>query len=252
MYILKYDYFSENAMRIISKFKDYYDTAMCHTFCDDSETIYVRKEEEISTLKKTIFPPPITTYFRYLSSFNQIPPIESTVTLIVFCGKLYYCIQVHQTANFYNNPNYSYYYYNITSDIEDRIIEFYNLTNKQKITASKYIKLVFKSIKDHSNEIKLTESIINEISIAHKSPYFKFDLSKNIRNTNRYIFVNFNKLSDYAFYKVFNANLAYQEIEMYFNSILVNIENPPQITDNKVLTVAKGFDLKTSFRHPIK
>lgn len=252
MYILKYDYFSENAMRIISKFKDYYDTAMCHTFCNDSEAVYVRKENEIATLKKEFIPCSINTYFRYLSSFNQIPPIEINVTLIVFCGKIYHCIRAHQIINYYNNPNYSYYYYNITSDIEERIIEFYDLSKKQKSTASKYIKLIFKSIKDQLNEIKLTESIINELSIIHRSPYFKFDLSNNIRSSDRHMIINFNKLADYAFYKVFDANRTYQEIEMYFNSVLVNTENPPQITDNKVLTVAKGFDLKTSFRHPIK
>jgi hypothetical protein len=39
---------------------------------------------------------------------------------------------------------------------------------------------------------------------------------------------------------------------MFLNSVLVQREEAPQITDNTVLLEAKGFDKKTSFRHPIK
>jgi hypothetical protein len=55
-------------------------------------------------------------------------------------------------------------------------------------------------------------------------------------------------LKPFDFQCVLGPEMAFQEIALYIGNFLTKRDNPLQITDNKVLCAAKGFDVKTSFR----
>ena len=57
-------------------------------------------------------------------------------------------------------------------------------------------------------------------------------------------------LFEIGFAKIKDPYTTFQSIEMFFNSVLINNSDKdiPQITDNKVICEAKGFDSKMSFR----
>jgi hypothetical protein len=57
-------------------------------------------------------------------------------------------------------------------------------------------------------------------------------------------------LKPFDFQCVLSPELCFQEIAHYIGNFLTKIDNPLQITDNKILCAAKGFDIKTSFRKP--
>lgn len=59
-------------------------------------------------------------------------------------------------------------------------------------------------------------------------------------------------LKDLEFYRMYDSYSAFQKISQYISGVLGNTEKPLiQISDKDQL-VAKGFDKKTSFRHPVK
>ena len=229
-------------MRIISKFKDYYDNAICYSYCDHSN-IYVRNEQEYIDNTLNI------TALKYYPFFNHS---ILTFNILGFCGKFYLIID-------YNGV----YYININD-----LIDNFKPTNislyKKYLESVTYENPGYKKVQVKDKLVRLPEKILNQflevnsntllqnLFIKYGIPYFLIKLTDIYGVKNPKLITNFNSLKTLKFYKVFNANQTYQELEMFFNSVLVRSESPAQILDSKVLITAKGFDVKTSFRHPIK
>jgi hypothetical protein len=236
-------------MKIISNFVDYYDYAACPTYCNDSEIVFMRNpisiENETHSNKFCFHLNP--TYFR----FTKYDYDMFSMKLIGFCGKLY--------IRYYLNPDYRKFdklshkdqlnwgWYDLNTLIEESCKYF---------SSKKYIKDAIsheaKTIgyyKREINEIQniITSDMLNKISLKYNTPYFM--IYPKIYSENYNLSLNFNSLKHIKFFRLLDPYQTYQEIEMYFNSILIVPDNHLQITDNKVILEAKGFDFKQSFRH---
>lgn len=237
-------------MRIISSFIDYYDHATCPTYCNDSEIVFIRTpidltEKETHNNKFLFRLNP--TYFRFANYNYDI----FSMKLIGFCGKLY--------IRYYLNPDYKIFdklsleeqfnwgWYDLNTLVEESCKYF---------SSKKYIKDAIshetKTIEYYKREVNeiqniITSDMLNKISLKHNTPYFMIIPDRYSKTYS--LSLSFNSLKNIKFFKVLDPYQAYQEIEMYFNSILIIPDNHLQITDNKVILEAKGFDNKQSFRH---
>ena len=240
-------------MQIISPYKDYYDNAVCNLYCtgeNKSQVKYIRKQKEIdyNTPREMLYAMqdhPLSG-IGLLRGKDDIAYYE--IQPIGFCGKIYYPVKIRNQ-----------YYYNLdtifddyiktlkTKEEQDRTIK--KLKEIPRSHTTSYNILIQKNINYYINKLKQFESIWLNYFVEFKTPIFTFQ--NKVVNCNYNIIINpiLNKLQ---FYKQFSATETYQEIELFFNSVLTNQENPPQITDSIILLEAKGFDKKTSFRHPTK
>lgn len=239
-------------MRIISNFHDYYDSAIPYDV--DSDTYYIRNSNKKCETGINEFKFDKFGYYARLGDLFSEYSINSKILieLIGFCGKIYYKFYTNRLnldlMSEYEKLHWAWY------DIETIIPEIINYTSsktlkKQIIKEEKRIIKGLESFKTETNAV-LNSDFINKLSIKYNCPYFMFEpkyYSKEYK-----IYPNFDSLKTAKFYKVLNATQTYQEIDMYLNSVLTINKEVSQITDNKVLCEAKGFDLKTSFRHPVK
>lgn len=236
-------------MKIFSSFHDYYDTL---SFQDDQGVHYIREEINCKLYKSQ-------NKFN-VQGFNNIRLINSSfndwinIELIAFCGKLYFQFTPNIIARYMTKisgmERYAMIWYNpeliipdVINQINSKSIKTALINNEDKILKA------FKSYMSQSSDI-INEEMINTLSLKFNAPYFK--IKPDYYSSTYEIYPNFESLQNVKFYKIMDINQTYQEIDMYLNSILIINKEPFQITDNKTLIEAKGFDLKTSFRHPIK
>jgi len=213
-------------MRIISDFKDYYDSVQYWNSND--ERIWIRKniEEEEDSIPK----------HRYHSVGMM------GFGILGFCGKLYpYTIKHVQDQVGWLNNEYihipSHYIYDF----------FYDPTKDKKLRDSwEYERFV-----NTWNDLQKS-NILKDIFLKREVPMFdiRFD-SKNNNHGNperAYFKINYLPiLKDLGFYRVMDAYQTYQAIDMFFSNELVMVDNPIQIKDDIVLRDSKGFD-KWSFK----
>jgi hypothetical protein len=236
-------------MRIISNFIDYYDHTACPTYCNDSEIVFIRNptniEKETHNNKFTFRLEP--TYFKFVKYDYDM----FSMRLIGFCGKLYIRYYLNSDYKEFDklsaNEQVNWGWYDLNTLIEESCKYF---------SSKKYIKDTInhesKTIEYYKREVKeiqntITSDMLNKISLKYNTPYFMI-IPDSYSNTYS-LSLNFNSLKNIKFFKVLDSYQTYQEIEMYFNSILIVPDNHLQITDNKVILEAKGFDAKQSFRH---
>lgn len=247
-------------MKIISKYHDYYDTARCYTFCADSEAIFVREEIE----PKDAFELVEYTWSTWSRKDFDVVLFGNPYRLsddplcvfefVGFCGKIYPVAHVSVRASPFGREDK--YFYDAQSLIEfirskkkDKAFKKLNkgldskkAKKRDRYTLTECIEKSFPRMQEIANDSKILQDAFLDMGI----PYY---VCKIVRGYRDYGIYGNALLKDVEFYKVFQPMLAYQEIEMFFNSVLVGEANPPQITDNKVILEAKGFDNKVSFRH---
>jgi len=246
-------------MRIITKFKDYYDSARCFTFCEGSEAVYIRKTET----QKIDLPRNALYWYQAYSAIRKKSFPTLKFALIGFCGKIYtvYTYQI----DMYDKQYYPYdlvnphnlYFYNKRTLLKELLCnnEFKAQRKGFVKVAKRYPKslaigeeTLIKSLKELDAVIANFTPELEKWFLKYKIPVFVLQQEDNCRISDWELILN-PKLEDYKFYKQFVPTIAYQELEMFFNSVLVTKENPIQITDSLVLLQAKGFDKKISFRH---
>jgi len=256
-------------MKLISTFYDYYDSAKCFSFCEGSEAIYIRKSKEhtieLPSMHSTYYVSSNWFYNRSYRLSEFIFP-EVSFSIVGFCGKFYafYKITVPKHSKEY------YSYHREHEYAEDVNIYFYgkdtNLLTEffiDKICKKTY-HLFIKRLKKKPKKLNILND--NLITFKRKTEYYLVNITPKLeplflkyetpcflitkdKYKNHYVLKTNPTLKDIQFFKVFVPTLAYQEIEMFFNSVLVQNEEPLQITDSIVLLEAKGFDKKKSFRH---
>jgi hypothetical protein len=242
-------------MRIKSSFKDYYDSVMGLGF--DQELTYLRKIE----LSNYLFPGVacFNTLGKYESYHNH--GIDFSHITICFCGYNYTCFQVGDggfhifTSGAYKLPQGYNYFYDIDSldkyiDTQHKdVIKRYHEPPKGKWYSYKDTvranceRLLARNGSKHSDfdNIQLFGCpILVQNGPLHCEYGYKTkeDHPTTVHNA---------PLRMYEFHRVKDAYTCYQEI----NQFLSNVAHPnrpiPHVSD-KDMIVAKGFDLKTSFR----
>ena len=205
-------------MKLHADFHDYYDTAI--GYGTDSNVHYNRytKEVEIKLKSKLDFP----------HLFWDTRPL-----LLGFCGEIY--------------PMLEYVKRDSTYQIVDR---FYAYTYKEFLNKRKewqWTRSAF-GYSDKRTEIGTKQFFIDwrqqddALFLENKVPIWIYQLQSH----NQKAVLN-PKLKTYEFYRVKDANTAFQEISMYLSNILVEQKQVAAVED-KYRIEQHGFDSKTSFR----
>ncbi len=248
-------------MRIISKFKDYYDGVQA--LGQDSSLVYNRKTEEVGTPTES----EIDKFLDELANFQNVKHIRSSgedlyicKVILGFCGQLLtcYCAQ-WPTVDLLNSPVFFY-----------SREELINYLDKHKKT------LVLEDVKFRSNmSWKKKESVPwqefiptfepirhNYDGIFHllKKPIFIFPsfvfdyeiIKKNlwlnkIHWKKSRIIVDPN-LKSIGFERIQDAYQCYQSLEQYISGVLGNTEKEDDNRSDKEKVKSHGFDEKYGFR----
>ena len=233
-------------MRIISKFRDYYDIGS--SVGVDMQNVYHRVTKKIPMIGK--FPKSVPG-----SGYENNNYMAGAI--LGFCGKRYAMVSV--------SPH-------IRDVSEDRFVLFANPNNalnyvidgiRKQMT---YVnKVIIQRVVDQFNEDKKafwareaatvhsfkrfaeeTENFPdNELFHRIKAPIYLalYGCTGPCKN----LIVN-PQLKPMGFASVVDPFTAFQEVSMFMGGVLGRQENAPQITDDVVLLESKGFDKKTSFR----
>lgn len=228
-------------MRIISKFKDYYDSASSYGI--DMECVYVREE------KNTVLPQ-VQVRKANLPQFrggNQL-----VMAIIGFCGKLYPVIQHETREHIQTPPFFKVKYHNFYSieemktqlptDVLNQINNKGGIYHRQN--SGTYYSDNWLSIEDFFN------NSFNELLpyfVSEHCPTFVYrEETDNYSSYNLEITTNIS-LKNFQFFKVKEPVVAFQEIHMYLSGVLGNKEKETINVTDKVRIQQHGFD-KYSFR----
>jgi len=245
-------------MRIISKQRDYYDSAMSYGI--DRELQFIRTPTVVShhhsfrrgttwtveegTISKT-FKSAISRAFTEFSLIpTEIRGIEAYADrlLIGFCGRLYPCVMIGD--NYYYHPD------KIVSKMPDAKLNEFRITrselsevinrhdnkrywvNRNRIQSKTWDEFV----------AKMNQSNYDEMFRELNTPIFsvKSEYSRTVVTLNPILGV-------LKFQQVVDPVTTFQQIAMYLGNQLAKVNDPPSTITDEIMARKKGFD-KWSFR----
>ena len=245
-------------MRIISKFGDYYDSAL--GFGIDTTCIYVRKKEKIQVpkeLKDSIYSS--GRYNRYTTPVGNYS-YEYRSIFIGFCGKVYTALvvkKIHPKKDDIDSNWDKDVIYNIDDFVKFFTTEKHGyLFDVTKNRRYKYIEDEKIRVKEFFELHKVTDK---HIDLFHELNIPIFVIGGNILDSvellkdgskfdhnGRIMMVNY-PLKDYKFYKIFDSYTAFQEINMFVSGVLKRSEPVTTDVSEACKVSQKGFD-SWSFR----
>ena len=253
-------------MRIISKFKDYYDSAMGHgmdlsvIFKRDENVVFsnysmepIGKDSDLQPYKE--FRPALGVaeiYYKYLT-------INFAGIIILFCGEMYRCVRVKvHRADIIRSipgkdilpPDEYHHFYDIHSltkfltklGIPDEVYSDYSLLAWHHRNKNSRLDL----LKEFFDRPKVAKSYMDAIHLKRiiYASYLEDDrLHKVVTEPN---------LSEYEFVKVMPPTIAYQEIEMFLSGVLGQANAEPINISDKDRIYQHGFDKKSFRKEPTK
>ena len=229
-------------MKIISSYKDYYDSSMQYGF--DSDLLFVRETED-QFLKENKLNKEISRIANFLSRERV------DIRLLFFCGKVYPVAYIPSESI---KPIYG-TVQDYIDDVEGEMNSHYSFPKYKEWAKSEFFggdekdsysnkyRSSVKGLTAYANylsTVKVSDSLFIEMDV----PYFCVRIASNatvqiIKNPN---------LGNYSFYKYMDPFTCYQEIRMYLGNILTTFDDMPITTGgDKVIAQQKGFD-EMSFR----
>ena len=231
-------------MRIISKFKDYYDIGA--SMGVDKAQVFVRKNKvfTVSQLPEEIKSKLCTKRSNkykspeWLKTWRITPSVYAKMLLVVVAGKAYTCIKMYA-------DNTAIYCYSV-DDIKNALKHY---KAEDLITSVK--SYVFWNSNPYSSMVKTinTEhSVTVDMHIALDSPVFvvenkgtKWDCETRTYFEEEVLEVN-PILKDLEFYRVLDPYTAYQEINMFKFGVMPDNRDVPQTISDVCMRDSKGFD----------
>ena len=261
-------------MRIISKFKDYYDGVQAYGH--DQDLCYVRKEEEsdefIDEKNMETFSKILNTCPKFLTAPYKKNHWNSTGSdpspfIIGFCGKFYVGARITVTSNDWTHPTYESVYsiddvVSHINEIEDRAMRESQLTylnsnrrswmhGRGDITKRDLYERFFASdILDSDNFFFEWQTPVFVITKGkyRESGYYTSSKPRKIS----FKIIRNPCLKDYGFARVMDPYTTFQEIDMYLGGVLgVNEPDTVDISDDKMRD-KKGFDDYSFKKAPTK
>jgi hypothetical protein len=235
-------------MRIISKFKDYYDTVQAYG--QDDICVYHRVTNEFDITDKK-------TNDLVKEYFGMIPYLPYDMTegkrvLLGFCGKMYPVWKI----NYYphkHKPHKSESDWCYSSDDIEHFMKRYKSLDEnharfidpesRERSRFYYSKDFTKKKIDIACESFYNKNKLEYLFFDHKAPIFIIEEpDRQYRNKNRYYKLITNpNMRDYKFFKQKDTFSAYQEISMYISGILgLNDQDIVHISDRDMKD-QKGF-----------
>ena len=249
-------------MRIHSKFKDYYDSAL-KDFDTDPTPVYDRTQVGIVSkrlvcarhisnyhqihIKQDVIVPKVSTEKLRALGFNHQNELTTLRLIVVgFCGKLY---PAYSTFTAPHNGKKT------TADLWDRedIITKYVINHPQLGVVCKDD--FWNTFKVDCEIVDGLEQLVNcqslkSLFIKHNTPSFIYMVSlNNTFNEKKSPILYINPhLGDVKFHNVMNPYTAIQELDMFLNNDLVKDKQPKMpVGSDVIIAESKGFD-KYSFR----
>lgn len=229
-------------MRLKSPFKDYYDGLL--KMDEDSEPLFLRHTQ--------------IDYDTWPLPYHGIGPgsipcsnINPEVVSIGFCGRVFPAIRMapDQPWIFSIGAVDSY----IEQNFKKRQVEDYrNKTWRHKLTPNwcychgrnQFLEL-FRVYNNLFATSGIFDSLLIPTFLVRRMEYV--EQIKNPHRDRREVLIKNPRLSDYNLAKIIPPYQAYQEIRMWLSNVAWPNKPIPEVSD-KDMIVAKGFDLKTSFR----
>lgn len=233
-------------MKIISKFKDYYDGAA--SLSGDTDLTYkrenklgklrVHRDEIYKGYQNFSF-----NYIEYLVEDFQGDKVKKMRPFIVgFCGKLYPGIEIEDRLS----EKTSWY------DIKSLELHLKEVDHKVHSTVfkpddrmMKYLTGFFENKDNYQDAIKALTNLDEPVFVIND-----FHLERD-KNTTDYAFVKYEtnpKLKSYDFFKVFDAYITFQELYMFLGGKASPEKELIQISDKDKIQ-QHGFDPKYGFRN---
>lgn len=242
-------------MRIISKFKDYYDGAQAYGA--DPDNVYVRKTTIIEKLGE--MPEELrsatnnswktendttTTWLPILNSEHDLSYVYELKNsryvsshIVFFCGKMVPLKRVRK-PNAFGDHTFDFFY------SEEDYQEYLSCYKRKEENLRKWTRTI-RWLKDPRPKLfsEYKKDVIN-LHIELNTPCFVLSASEHGRGHRNYhpLRITINPcLKDYGFYKYIDAYSTYQELSMFTGGVLTNQEDVEPIPD-EYLKEAKGFD----------
>lgn len=237
-------------MRIISKLRDYYDSAMA--FGQDQSVVFVRNAEELDMKKiptniRELIEPRISFGNRHGKDID----VEMSPTVVVFCGKTYKaitCVKHTKDPSNYLAPSKK--EVKVLYSLED-VKDFLEANGLPFKTQPRYSWLNPKDTIAGFFE-KQTNNLIEEFCIENRYVVLTCaDMSKVIENNydSQYRLIANGYLDKLQFFRVMDSFAAYQELDMFVSGTLPQSTAMPIEISDKDRILQHGFD-KYSFRKP--
>lgn len=253
-------------MRIISDFKDYYDSASAHGV--DVTQVFERKLATIDmktrrlseeNLKKCDCRNLISGTIENIG-YRRDAVFKSSI--FFFCGKSFPFVSLSykgytKEIKGINKEEYTFW----DEDSVAHHIEKHHPDYFKNVFINKENKYSFQSKSLNKNEIgkhfhqQNVDTFLSELSHEIGSPYFSVELKKNSRpsylKSEKEVKIEITKnikLLDIDFQKVKDAFTCFQDISQYCFGVLSNIESSGSDIDDKYKVEGKGFDSVYGFR----
>jgi hypothetical protein len=234
-------------MYLISKHKDYYDTAL--GFGIDASIVYKRDEVVMELpIAETILKGlpsrgeyEYTSYRRSDASYNAIPFV------IGFCGKMYlgYTVSVsvweRSGSKIYTRICWSVddiEQFLIDYKLEESLIKFNEPAKKSKsFWYTPFRKFL---VLDAQAELNKNQTLL-DIFVNYKTPIFKLGSAGELISFIKYALIVNPVLRKVEFYRVVDAYTAFQEISHYISGVLTVPPDNHHVSD-KTMLIKRGFD----------
>jgi len=225
-------------MKIVSKFTDYYDGLRRGDL--DPEPLYVRATSEPMRLRRSLY---LYAYTRMeVEGAGQLDTYYRDSAIIGFCGKLYPVIRFYKI-----DPN---------NGREMDLIGCFSLEDVKKFYRRRSIAKVHELPKDGRwgmwgalqikqwFSINERDSVLEDLFVEHRVPAFV------VEDAPQGLMLTLNPvLGDYGFYRLFDPQSAYQEIDMFLGGVIAGLDADTVAISDEDMAVEKGFN-KWSFRKP--
>lgn len=234
-------------MKIISKYKDYYDSASAYGI--DETQILIRKTKIIDAID---IPNSILSIVNTNTKNFSFDDISFSVSPFVvgFCGKLYPCIKFVLKKQKIEEPDditFCYSVKDVISFIEKKKININQEKWEEKVFSDRNSIYYFNELSFVKIfEKKFNEKEVMDIFYKLKVPYFVYFQNEGYREEKK--IEVFQILKNYNFAKIFDAFSCYQEVQSFYFGVLGVSHNEMIEIEDKYKIESKGFDKKYGFR----
>jgi len=231
-------------MKIISKFKDYYDGYSYGYNNDPKVRYWIRKTENIdiskyllTNLEKDI----LRTYNNYHSGY------------LIIAGKIYPFVSIHTEADIHVKPKTEYFFN--PDDLMKRHAQEKNKIMRARKHRNWKWSYWFQSLskRDVTEFFNKKYPDMSNLCIEYNTPIILIEPRRpgyqEREKTYRTCVKNIN-LKDYGLSKVFKAPEIYQILDVFINNVLVDDKMPMSPMTDLEKVQSHGFDTKISFRKP--
>lgn len=233
-------------MKIISKFKDFYDGASAYGI--DLSWIYERSQEEVI---KNIIPKnqgwrnedPLLWNHRKEWFNTGKETIYLNKKILGYCGKIFPLI----IAEIRVNSNYQ-----SSTIVFDNAIDYISFIKLHGQNENRWND--FFNIKKINEYFNANFSQLQSIFFEHRCPLFLYHKNeKHPKDLSKNLFITINpKLSDLQWQKRKSPTEVFQDIFQYISGVLGKVEKDPIQVSDKDRIKQHGFDPKYGFRTPPK